>query len=177
MNREFLESLKINEEPLPKSVVDSIMSEYETAASALNSQINTLQGELSSARVESKNAAANTENTLKAKYGEDLKNAKAAFSQKIKDFAVDCRVKLSGARDAKDIISLLDMSKIKMDDESGEISGIEEQINALKENKAYLFHSESEKGASGLEHGSEKTEELTADNKMREIMGLPPKKG
>jgi hypothetical protein len=52
---------------------------------------------------------------------------------------LDIQLKEAGARNVKAVKSLLDMSKIKIDRYSGEIRGLEWQINQLKISKDSYF--------------------------------------
>lgn len=64
------------------------------------------------------------------------------YQAKIRDMAVTTAIKLAVAGDAHDpdlIVSLLDKSKIELDDNGNIKAGLEEQLKALRENKAFLF--------------------------------------
>ena len=78
------------------------------------------------------------------------------------------------ARDVDVVMPLIDLDKVKLT-ETG-LEGLTEQLDTLKESKAYLFDTEGPgqpgKGKSGLKHdeGDEGDEA-----KIRKIMGLPTK--
>lgn len=64
------------------------------------------------------------------------------YQAKIRDMAVTTAIKLAVVGDAHDpdlIVSLLDKSKIELDDNGNIKAGLEEQLKALRENKAFLF--------------------------------------
>lgn len=177
MNREFLESLKSGESTLTKEAVDSIMAEYGKSVTGLKTQIDTLMGENATLKNNAEAAKAGELDGLRQQHQTELDNLKSGFTDKITKMAVNYKVKLSGAKNAEDIISQLDNSKITYDEESGKVSGIDEQIESLKANKKYLFEEATkEPSASGLEHGNSKTEDVTADARVRKIMGLPEKR-
>lgn len=177
MNREFLEGLKSGENTLTKEAVDCIMAEYGKSVTGLKTQIDTLTGENATLKSNAEAAKTSELDGLRQQHQTELDNLKIGFADKITKMAVNYRVKLSGAKNAEDIISQLDNGKIIYDDKSGEVTGIDEQIESLKANKNYLFEEVvKEPSASGLEHGNSKTEEITADAKVRKIMGLPEKK-
>ncbi len=55
------------------------------------------------------------------------------------DHGMQIAFKDSKAKDGKLIKALLDMDKISLDEESGGITGLDEQIKSIKESHAYLF--------------------------------------
>jgi alanyl-tRNA synthetase len=64
------------------------------------------------------------------------------YQAKIRDMAVTTAIKLAVAGDAHDpdlIVNLIDKSKIELDDNGNIKGGLEEQLKALRENKAFLF--------------------------------------
>lgn len=81
---------------------------------------------------------------------EQLSSVTALFSEvtaehdrAIKDLRLDHGMQMafkdSKAKDGKLIKALLDMDKIGLDEESGGITGLDEQIKSIKESHAYLF--------------------------------------
>ena len=115
-------------------------------------------------------------NTLKGEFdtfkttteGEKAANAK----QLIKAMAQTDLVKAK-ARDIEVVLPLIDLEKVTLT-ESG-LDGLKEQLDTLKESKAYLFDTEDPgqpaKGKSGLNHGAGGDEGDEA--KIKKIMGLP----
>lgn len=77
------------------------------------------------------------------------------------------------ARDVDVVMPLIDFSKVTRT-ETG-LEGLKEQIDGLKEAKAYLFDTEDpgtpNKGKSGLQHGDDAAKAEEA--KIKKIMGLP----
>ena len=117
-------------------------------------------------------------NTLKGEYdtfkttteGEKAANEK----QLIKAMAQTDLVKAK-ARDIEVVMPLIDLEKITRTDAG--LEGLTEQLDALKEAKAYLFETEEppagNKGKSGLNHGA--GNDGGDDAQIRKIMGLPTK--
>jgi seryl-tRNA synthetase len=64
------------------------------------------------------------------------------YQAKLKDMAVTTAIKLAVAADAHDpdlITTLLDKSKVELDDKGNIKAGLDEQLKALRESKAFLF--------------------------------------
>ena len=57
------------------------------------------------------------------------------------DHGMQMAFKDSKAKDGKLIKALVDMDKLSLDEESGSIKGLDEQIKSIKESHAYLFES------------------------------------
>ena len=118
----------------------------------------------------------NNYNTLKGEYdtfkttaeGEKAANQK----QLIKALAQTDLVKAK-ARDIEVIMPLIDLDKVTHTDAG--LEGLKEQLDALKETKAYLFETEDPgtpgKGKSGLNHGG--GDPNGDDAQIKKIMGLP----
>lgn len=117
-------------------------------------------------------------NTLKGEFdtfkttteGEKAANAK----QLIKAMAQTDLVKAK-ARDIEVVMPLIDLEKLTLTDTG--LEGLKDQLDALKEAKAYLFETEEaaaqNKGKSGLNHGA--GGDMGDEAKIRKIMGLPQK--
>ena len=175
--REFLNELEVNGEKLSKETVDSIMAEHgksigkeKETIGALNQKINDLTSELETTKTNSKNEL----ETLKTNSQKEIDDLNNNFNSERKAFAIEKELFKVKAKDTKDVINNLDLSKIEYKDNV--LSGLDEQIKEIKEKKSYLFEEESKPLASGLPHGQGKGEDLTEENKMRKIMGLQPKK-
>ena len=79
------------------------------------------------------------------------------------------------ARDIEVVMPLIDLEKVTITDTG--LEGLTEQLDALKESKAYLFDTEEpappNKNKSGLNHGAGDGDGDEA--RIRKIMGLPIK--
>lgn len=97
------------------------------------------------------------------------------YESKLRDVALKSELVKAKAKDVNDILGLLDMETITYKNDA--FTGLTEQINKLKENKAYLFNTEEtpKNNKGGLDHtgGAADVDNI---NDMRAIMGLPPKK-
>ncbi|MDY0323974.1 MAG: phage scaffolding protein, partial [Candidatus Carbobacillus sp.] len=78
------------------------------------------------------------------------KAAAEKYEAKIKDMAVTTAIKLAVSGQVHDsdlVATLLDKSKIEIDENGGIKAGLEDQIKALRESKAFLFvEQKSDKG-------------------------------
>ena len=170
--REFLNGLE-----LEKETVDSIMAEHgklvtkdKETIGALNQRISDLTTELETTKTNSSSELEKLK-TDSQKTIDDLTNS---FNGEKKLFAIEKELFKVKAKDNRDVINNLDLSKIDYKDNT--LSGLDEQLKEIKEKKAYLFEEEIKPIASGLPHGNSKGEDLTDENKRRAIMGLQPKK-
>lgn len=124
---------------------------------------------------------------VKAFDGEDIEGLKKAesdweskYNADIAALKLDKALELSlagaKARDVDIVKSQLDSSLLKLDDD-GKITGLTEQLDKLKADKAFLFADGDEPTAridTGLDHGS--ATETTSDAQARAVMGLPATK-
>lgn len=170
--REFLNGLE-----LEKEKVDSIMAEHgklvtkdKETIGALNQRISDLTTELETTKTNS-NSELEKLKTDSQKQIDDLTNT---FNGEKKLFAIEKELFKVKAKDNRDVINNLDLTKIDYKDNT--LSGLDEQLKEIKEKKAYLFEEEPKPGASGLPHGQGQGGDLTDENKRRAIMGLQPKK-
>lgn len=149
MKREFLEGLG-----LEKEVIDKIMAEHgksvethKTKAADLESSLEDLKNQLAQRDKDLKDLKKKAEGseelqqqleTLQTQYNTD----KAAFEAKLKDTQLSSALKLtlSGAVHDADLVStLLDKTKIELDENGNVKVGLKEQLEALRESKAFLF--------------------------------------
>lgn len=100
----------------------------------------------------------------------EIKELKEAHKEEIYrirlEGAIERAVRASGAKTGKAVEALLDLSKISIN-ENGEVTGIAEQLKALKENEAteYLFNNEeSSISFKGVQIGTSFTEEKTIED-------------
>lgn len=77
------------------------------------------------------------------------KAAKEKYGAELKDLRVTTAIKLAIAGQVHDpdlVAGLLDKSKIELDDAGNIKSGLDEQVKALRESKAFLFVQKEDKG-------------------------------
>lgn len=79
----------------------------------------------------------------------DNKKKDEEYQAKIKDMAVTSAIKLAVAGEVHDpdlIASLLDKTKIEVDENGAIKAGLDDQLKALRESKAFLFVEKQDKG-------------------------------
>lgn len=118
------------------------------------------------------NEALKTEiENLKASTQAQLNDTTSQYEAKLKDAAIKSELIKAKAKDVKDIIGQLNLDGITYKDET--LTGLNEQIDTLKQNKPYLFETEQPKGKGGLNHDG--NGDGIDENSIRAIMGLPIK--
>ena len=75
---------------------------------------------------------------LQAKYDNDTKDLAAQLSQTKLNGALTTALTGAKARNPKTVEALLDMDKIQLGDD-GSLSGLDDQLNAIKKDNGYLF--------------------------------------
>ena len=147
-------------------------SALETSAENLKSQLlakSTAYDELMTKIGDNDALKAEIEN-LKASTQAQVDEVTNQYEAKMKDAAIKSELIKAKAKDVKDIIGQLNIEDISYKDET--LTGLNEQIESLKENKPYLFEAEQPKGKGGLNH---EDNSAVDDNAIRAIMGLPIK--
>lgn len=92
--------------------------------------------------------------TLQKQNADQKKAHDEEMAQLKLDNAVDAALTASGAKNAKAVKALCDMSKVKLGDD-GKLTGLDEQLSAVQKSDAYLFEVKQQKfkgfqpGASG----------------------------
>ena len=76
--------------------------------------------------------------------------AKAEFERLRLDNAVDAALLAAGARNLKSVRALLDLAEVELS-EDGELSGLAEQLEAVRKSDGYLF---AEKGLKSFQPGA-----------------------
>jgi len=117
---------------IPKSRFDEVIgskNELKTQVSELTNNLETLK----------KSAQGNEELT---KAIQELQSKNGEWETRYKKSLIENTVKFKAlqekAKDTQDLLKFLDYDKLELDP-NGDVKGIDEQIKALKENKAYLF--------------------------------------
>ena len=107
---------------------------------------------------------------LKGEHKTNIDNLTSNFNEQLKLSAVKTEITTKyKPKDVNDIMPHIDMSKVTLDKDT--ITGLTEQIDPLKESKAYLF-GEDKKKKSGLDHDDTGDD----DAKLRAAFGLSTKK-
>lgn len=178
MELKDLTALGITEEQANK-----VLEQHTAELTAEQQKYTDLNAELETA----KGTISELTDKVKAFDGEDIEGLKKAASDWESKYNTDIaalkldkalELSLAGAkaRDVDIVKSQLDSSLLKLDDD-GKITGLTEQLDKLKADKAFLFADGDEPTAridTGLDHGS--ATETTSDAQARAVMGLPATK-
>ena len=150
MKREFLENLKVGDQPLPKEVIDAIMAEngadIEAAKKpfadyeAIKDKLKTAEDGLKA--FEGVDVAKLNEQITKLTG--DLANKDKEWQQKLDDMAFDGKVKDSitafKGKNAKAIAALLDMDALRAS--KNQDADLKAAMEALQKDNGYLFDTE-----------------------------------
>ena len=151
MKRKFLEDLG-----LEKETIDKIMAENGNDVNAAKADYDSLKQQLDAANMQIQERDTQLEN-LKNSTGDmealkqqivslqsDNQATKERYEADMKDLKLSTAIKLAlgdSAQDADLVAGLFDKSKLIMSDD-GKITGLDEQMKALKKEKAFLFKEE-----------------------------------
>ncbi|MCM1115613.1 MAG: phage scaffolding protein [Clostridium sp.] len=106
--------------------------------------------------------------SLKSQHETDKAAITAQYEEMLKRNTVATQImKDYKPKDVEDVIGHIDLSKVEIKDDS--ISGLSEQVDALKESKAYYFETDTDPSATGLEHNGGAETDVSA---IRKAMGL-----
>ncbi len=184
MKTEFLKELG-----LEQSVIDQIMAENgkdveshkqrfdveKARADGLQTQLAEANKQIESFKGMDIDGIKKNADDYKAKYEAAKKKAKEDLDALRFDHALDSALSDSKARSAKAVKAFLDMSTLKLTD-SGEISGLKEQLEKIRSENDYLFEQEKQPPRFGAPTGGF---DLPGGDDMaaaRAVMGLPPLK-
>lgn len=99
--------------------------------------------------------------TLKSTYETEKANLENTYKAQLKRSTIENRIIADyRPKDVNDIIPHLDLDKISVDGDN--IVGLAEQMEPLKESKAYYFGKEENKPAGGLDHGGNSGDNYSA---------------
>ena len=168
MKRDFLKNLDLGDGvKLPDSAVEAIMAEYGKSKKQFETQISTLNTQLTEANGKLEG--------YDPSWKQKAENAQKELERQQFDFALERAVSAAKPRNAKAVTALLDREKLTF--AGGEIVGLDKQLTALKagEDTAFLFESDTPR-KTGLSHqggrdvgGDDKKEE--ANNALRSVFG------
>ena len=142
MEREFLEKLSLNADQISAIMaqygkdVNGIKDGYESKLSSLNSNVETLKGQVTDRdkQIEDLSSAAKDNEELKAKFAnaqkeiaESDKKYKAQLLDQKKDFAIQQALTKAGAYNNKAVMAILDADQISVDDK-GNILHVEDAV-------------------------------------------------
>lgn len=184
MKTEFLKELG-----LEQSVIDQIMAENgkdiaahkqrydveKARADELQKQLTEANKQIDGFKGMDIEGVKKSADDWKAKFEAAEKKAKEDLDALRFDHALDNALSGSKARSAKAVKAFLDMSTLKLTD-SGEISGLKEQLEKIRSENDYLFEQEKQPPRFGAPTGGF---DLPGGDDMaaaRAVMGLPPLK-
>lgn len=152
MKREFLQNLKVNEQPLPKEVIDTIMAENGRdieAAKRPYADYDTIKQQLTEAQTTLQNIQQNGQ-TLEAaqqkaqEWEQKYNDAITAHQQELadRDFHQMLESAITGfkGKNAKAITALLDVETLK--GSKNQEADIKAALEGLKKDSGYLFDGE-----------------------------------
>ena len=152
MKKADLTALGIEDEELIKQIIILHGKDIETIKTSrdeLMTQVETLQGEVKAANdtiagfkdqdIDSIKASVNE---WKTKAEEAEANATKAVTALKFDHAVERALASAKAKNSKAVKALLDFDSLKLSDD-GELEGITDQLNSIKEENDFLFESEA----------------------------------
>ncbi|WP_288700478.1 phage scaffolding protein [uncultured Secundilactobacillus sp.] len=177
MKRDFLKSLELTDEQ-----IEAVMSENGKEVKATKDEQKTLTAQIDDLNQQLKDRDADIEDLkkqagdnsdlaqkysdLQSKYKDDSKAWQAQNDQIKLDNALDNALVANNVRNAKTLRPLLDMDVIKLTD-NGELVGLNEQLEAIKNDNGYLFDEGtktdySPKGGDGQNPGSDDDADLAS---------------
>lgn len=115
------------------------ISELTAERDGLNEQVKTNQTELDTLKESAKGNEDLTNQLadLQAKLDQSKTDAEKNLAEQKKDFAIQLALKEANALDETIVLGLLDRGTIKVTDDG--LQGFKEQLDSLKESKAFLF--------------------------------------
>jgi hypothetical protein len=152
MKRDFLKELGLEDE-----VIDKIMAEhgktanaFKDKADAAEAQVTTLTGQLDEANKAIKGfedmdieAVKQSAKDWEAKFNQAQADAAAELAKVRYDTAMTNALTEAKARNPKAVAALLDSEALKLNEKDGTIVGLNEQLEAIKKDNAYLFEEEA----------------------------------
>lgn len=193
MNRKLLEEKLtkfIEDEAERKSVIDELMDangksieELKEQIASKDKEIETLNNNIAERnkdietlkKAEDKVSKEDFEK-LQSKYDELEKSSKEDIANVKKGFMIDKEIASSNPRNAEIVKKQIDLDKVTFDGEK--ITGLSEQLEALKKDADYLFNAEEKKEdtkevTTGQSHNEE---DDTDDALINRVMGLETEK-
>ncbi len=140
MKREFLQSLKENEQPLSKQTIDAIMAENGRdiqATRALFADYEQLKAQLQQAQ----EAAAALQQADAAQWEEKMRQMQLQHEKQLQDLAFDHTLERSirdmGGRNHKAVAALLELEQIRSSENPNQ--ALQAALETMKQENAWLF--------------------------------------
>ena len=144
MKREFLQSIRLGEESLPKEVIDAIMAEN-------GKDIELAKGAAS---------------TWEEKYNRAVSDHEKALAALRMEHTLEQAVAKAGGRNVKAITALMDMEAITQKDDIP--AAVQEAVESLKQSDGYLFAPVAPTFAVGTGTSSPQAQPATLAGALRE---------
>ena len=141
MKREFLLEFKVNDQPLPKEVIDAIMAENGRDIQKVKANFadyEDMKAEL--AKWQQDQSFEEAAKTWEDKYNRAVEDHKNQISQMAFEKVLGEGIAKARGRNAKAIAALLDLDALK--ESENQADAIEAALEALKQDSRYLFEGE-----------------------------------
>ena len=142
MKREFLQGLKVGDQPLTKEVMDAIMAENGRDIENVKSRYSdyeVIKERL--AQAEGLFDAAQAANSWEEKYNQAVDAHRQQMDTLVFDHNLEMAILAAKGRNAKAITALLDLDTLKTSE--NQQTAMEDALQALKQEHSYLFHTET----------------------------------
>ncbi len=179
MTRDFLKSLGIED----KAILDKIMDENGRDVEAEKAKFgdyDSIKSQLSEANKQIEefgkldyDGLKKSADDYKAKFEQAQAESKKQLDEMRFNHALDGALTGAKARNVKAVRALLETEKLKLN-KDGSLTGLSEQLDALKKDNAYLFEEEKQDAPTFLGGAGAGNSSVSDDNAVRAIMGLPP---
>lgn len=183
MKREFLKELGLADEAIEKIMAENgkEINELKAAGTTAQTTIADLQKQISDRdkQLETLKKSSGDNEALQkqiAELQEANKTAKAEYDAQVKKLQLDSKVETAllgaKAKNTKAVRALLDESKISLDGEN--VLGLNEQLEALKKDAAYLFGEDKGNPPPPVGGTPPKPDEKDEMNQWLAEAGIPP---
>ena len=155
--REFLKGLDLD-----KETIDTIMAEHGKLLTGLKEKTEALQGQIK----ERDNQIGELKKVDAAGLQAEIQRLQGENSKIIFDTALTNALTGAKAKSTKAVSAMLDVEKLKY--ENGKITGLDEQLEAVKKDHGYLFDVKS--GGAGFQNKTPPEGEKTSNQKMNDLI-------
>ncbi len=179
MTREFLKSLGIEDKTILDKIMDENGKDIETEKTKFG-DYDSIKSQLSEANKQIEefgkldyDGLKKSADDYKAKFEQAQAESKKQLDEMRFNHALDGALTGAKARNIKAVRALLETEKLKLN-KDGTLTGLSEQLDALKKDNAYLFEEEKSENPAFLGGAGTNGGNASDDNAIRAIMGLPP---
>lgn len=125
---------------LADEAADAVLKAVEKEQKSLNTKIKNLEGDLENANSKlNEKKEIDVEKIKNEAFDAGKAEIQKEFDEYKNNLLIDAEIQKTGAKDTKILRGLIDMEKVEISD--GKVSGLSEQIEAIKAEKDYLFDS------------------------------------